>query len=193
MKSPWKFQGLFPAFQDGKQAGYVSASCRTCKGMLCSVTGKRDKRGDDLKISIHVEETVEDTEITICCGRLTPEIEKILATLRMMDKKLMVTRGEETYILDVSRVVYIESVDRKTFVYTEKEVYESGLKLYELEHQLEEYGFFRASKSCVAALKYIKSLKADINRKIKVTLENGEQIMVSRQYAEELRKKLGVK
>ena len=146
-----------------------------------------------MKISINVEEDITDIEIAISCSRLTPEIERMLAALRMMDRQLMVTRGEETYILDVSRVIYMESVDRKTFVYTEEETYESNFKLYELEHQLNECGFFRASKSCVAALKYIKSLKADINRKIKVTMENGEQIMVSRQYAEELRKKLGVK
>ena len=105
----------------------------------------------------------------------------------------MVKKGEETYILDVSKVIYLESVDRRTFVYTRENVYESGFKLYELEQQLEECGFFRASKSCVAALRYIRSLKTDVNRKIKVTMENGEQIMVSRQYAEELRKKLGVK
>ena len=95
--------------------------------------------------------------------------------------------------MDVSKVIYLESVDRKTFVYTGENVYESSLKLYELEQQLDECGFFRASKSCLVQLKYIKSLKADINRKIRVTLENGEQIIVSRQYAEELKKKLGVK
>lgn len=146
-----------------------------------------------MKISINVEEDIKDIEITISCSRLTPEIEKVLATLRMMERQLLVRKGEETYILDVSRVIYLESVDRKTFVYTKEDIYESSLKLYELEQQLDECGFFRASKSCVAALQYIKSLRTDVNRKIKVTMENGEQIMVSRQYAEELRKKLGVK
>lgn len=146
-----------------------------------------------MKIVINVEENVEEIEITISCNRLTPEIEKMLATLRILDKQLMVTKDGETYILDVAKVVYMEAVDRKTFVYTDSNVYESGLKLYELEQQLDECGFFRASKSCLVQLKYIKSLKADINRKIRVTLENGEQIMVSRAYAEELRKKLGVK
>ncbi len=146
-----------------------------------------------MKISINVEEDIKDIEVVISCSRLTPEIEKVLATLRMMERQLLVKKGEETYILDVSKVIYLESVDRKTFVYTREDVYESGFKLYELEQQLDECGFFRASKSCVAALRYIKSLKTDVNRKIKVTMENGEQIMVSRQYAEELRKKLGVK
>lgn len=146
-----------------------------------------------MKISINVEEDIKDIEITISCSRLTPAIEKVLATLRMMERQLLVRKGEETYILDVSKVIYLESVDRKTFVYTKEDIYESSLKLYELEQQLDECGFFRASKSCVAALQYIKSLRTDVNRKIKVTMENGEQIMVSRQYAEELRKKLGVK
>ena len=146
-----------------------------------------------MKISINVEEEIKDIEVVISCSRLTPEIEKVLATLRMMERQLLVKKGEETYILDVSKVIYLESVDRRTFVYTRENVYESGFKLYELEQQLEECGFFRASKSCVAALRYIRSLKTDVNRKIKVTMENGEQIMVSRQYAEELKKKLGVK
>ena len=146
-----------------------------------------------MKISINVDEAVKDIEITISCNRLTPEIEKMLATLRILDRQLMATKGEETYLLDVAKVIYLESVDRKTFVYTGENVYESSLKLYELEQQLDECGFFRASKSCLVQLKYIKSLKADINRKIRVTLENGEQIIVSRQYAEELKKKLGVK
>lgn len=145
-----------------------------------------------MKISIHVDEQITDTEISVSCGRLTPEIEKILATLRMLDKKLMAVKKEESYILDVCDIVYIESVDRKTFVYTLEDYYESKLKLYELEEQLCECGFFRASKSCIIQLKYIKSLRTDINRRIRVTLGNGEQIIVSRQYAEELKRRLGV-
>ena len=146
-----------------------------------------------MKISINVDEDIEDIEIMVSCNRLTPEIEKMLATLRILNEQLMVSKDGETYILDVAKVVYLESVDRKTFVYTDSDVYESNLKLYELEQRLVECGFFRASKSCIVQLKYVKSLKTDINRKIRVTLENGEQIVVSRQYADILKKKLGVK
>jgi DNA-binding LytR/AlgR family response regulator len=146
-----------------------------------------------LKIEININEDIEDIEIVFSCRKLTPAVERMLATLMVMDKKLTVIKEDETYFLDVAKVIYLESVDRKTFVYTEDAVYESRLKLYELEQQLDEYGFFRANKSCLIQLKYVRSLKADINRKIKVTLENGEQVMVSRQYAEGLKKKLGVK
>lgn len=151
------------------------------------------KGGCGLKIEIDVKESYQDTEIKIFCNRLTPEIEKIIATLRMMNRQLTVSKEGEIYLLDVNEVIYAESIDKKTFVYTGTEVYESDFKLYELEQQLDPCGFFRASKSCMVQLKYIRSLKADINRKIRATLENGEQIMISRQYADELKRKLGVK
>ena len=58
---------------------------------------------------------------------------------------------------------------------------------------MEEYGFFRAGKSLLLRLQSIQSLKADINRKIRATMSNGEQIIVSRQYADELKSKLGLR
>lgn len=146
-----------------------------------------------MKISIDVDSTRQDTEIKITCKSLTPEIEKILATLRMIDQQLMVEKEEETYILDVAKIMYIEAVERKTFVYTKDDCFESKLKLYEMEERLEESGFFRASKSCLVQLKNIKSLKADMDRKLKLTLENGERLIVSRQYADDLKRRLGVK
>lgn len=145
-----------------------------------------------MKISINIDASMQDTEIQISCNQLTPEIEKILATLRILNQQLMVMKNEETHLLDVSKIIYIEAVDRKTFVYTKDEYYESKLKLYEMEERLLACGFFRISKSNLVQLRMIKSLKNDLDRKLRLTLENGEQIMVSRQYAEELKRRLGV-
>jgi len=145
-----------------------------------------------LKITINVDEKVNETQINISCKELTSDIENIIATLRMLNQQMTVIKDGETYLLDVSRISYIEAVERKTFVYTEDAVYESKLKLYEMEERLCRGGFFRASKSCLVHLKYIKSLKNDVERKLRLTLKNGEQIMVSRQYADEMKKRLGV-
>lgn len=147
---------------------------------------------NDLKITINIEEAVNDTEIRISCKQLTPEIEKILATLRILNQQMMVLKDDETHIIDVAKIIYIEAMERRTFVYTKDDYYESKLKLYEMEERLVECGFFRVSKSCLVHLKYIKSLKNDIDRKLRLTLESGEQIMVSRQYADEIKRRLGV-
>ncbi len=150
------------------------------------------KGGDILKIDISVDDTAADLTISIVCKQLTPEIEKIIAALRMMNHQLPAWKDDEVHLLDAAQVLYIESVDRKCFIYTDGDVYESNFRLYELEQQLEECGFFRVSKSFLIHLQKIQSLKSEINRKIRITLSNGEQIIVSRQYADELKKRLGV-
>lgn len=146
-----------------------------------------------MKITIRTDESIEEMEIVINCPRLTPQLDKVIASLRLLDRQLQVQRGEEIFFLDVSQVLYIDTADKKTFIYTEKEMYESSLKLYELENQLENAGFFRAGKSCILNLKHVRSLKADFDRRIRVTMENEEQLIVSRQYAEKLKKRLGVR
>ena len=140
-----------------------------------------------MKIEIDVDEAYSDTAIVIHTPRLTPDTEKLISLIRMLNMQIAVKRDGETHLLDTEKILYIEAVERSTFVYTEDATYESDLRLYEMEQ-----GFFRASKQSILNLKKVKSLKADINRKIRVTLVNGEQILVSRMYADELRRRLGI-
>lgn len=146
-----------------------------------------------MKISLNIDPTRTETEIVIYSRGLTPETESILAALHMMDSRLTVTRDDETFLLDIAEIMYIESVDRRTFVYTATACYESKLKLYEMENRLCNLGFLRTSKSCLVRLKHIRSLRAEFDRRLRLTLENDEQIIVSRQYAEEIKGRLGVK
>lgn len=169
---------------DIRQLSYETL-CVVCKFDIVSMEG-----GVSLKITIQTSEITTDTEITIICNSITPEIEKMVSTLKVLDKQLVATKGNETFFLRLSELLYMETVDKKTFVYTVHQVYETEMKLYELE---EQFGFFRAGKSCIINLKYVRSLKAEFDRRIRVTMDNGEQIIVSRQYAEELKKRLGVK
>ncbi len=146
-----------------------------------------------MKITINIDESCSDTEIVINCPRLTAETESIIAALHMLDSQLTVIKDGESYILDIADIAYIDTVDRHTFVYTEKECYESKLKLYEIEDRLCGSGFQRISKSCIVRLRYIRSIKSELDRKLRLTLENGEQIIVSRQYADELKQRIGLK
>jgi len=145
-----------------------------------------------MKITINIDEKIQETEIQISCNQLTYEVENLIATLRILNQQLLVSKADENFLLDVNEISYIEAVDRKTFVYTETDIYESKLKLYEMEEKLCQSGFIRVSKSCLVRLKYIKSIKNDVERKLRLTLKNTEQIIVSRQYAEEIKKRLGV-
>ena len=146
-----------------------------------------------MKINIDVDSKYRDIGVDIHVPSLTPEVEKIISLMRMMDMQIAVKKGDETVLLDAFEILYIEAVERNTFIYTEKETYESALKLYEFEQQLSEKDFIRISKQSIVNLRKVKSLRSEINRKIRVTLQNDEQIIVSRMYSDELRKRLGVK
>lgn len=146
-----------------------------------------------MKINIRTDSSISETEICITCNQLTPEIEKLISLVRIMDMKITGEKNGHIHILDISEILYIDTVDKKTFLYTKTEVYESSLRLYELEAQLEGTEFFRANKSCIVNFKQIKSLKSDIDGRILITMSNGEKLYVSRQYAPYVKKKLGVR
>ena len=146
-----------------------------------------------MKINLDIDGKYDDTEVIIRAPHLNNDIERIVAMMRMIDMQIAVRKDNETYLLDADKILYIEAVDRKTFVYTNSENYESELKLYELEQQLTERDFLRISKQTIVNLRKIKSLKTDVNRKVRITLQNGEQIVVSRMYSDELRRKLGLR
>ncbi len=146
-----------------------------------------------MKINLDIDGKYDDTEVIIRAPHLNNDIERMVAMMRMIDMQIAVRKDNETYLLDADKILYIEAVDRKTFVYTNSENYESELKLYELEQQLTERDFLRISKQTIVNLRKIKSLKTDVNRKIRITLQNGEQIVVSRMYSDDLRRKLGLR
>ncbi len=54
---------------------------------------------------------------------------------------------DRTYSLVAKDLYYVESVDNKTFLYNQKEVYESDLKLYEIEQLVEELILFESVKT----------------------------------------------
>jgi DNA-binding LytR/AlgR family response regulator len=146
-----------------------------------------------MKINLDIDGKYDDIEVIIRAPHLNNDIERMVAMMRMIDMQIAVRKDNETFLLDTDKILYVEAVDRKTFVYTNTDTYESELKLYELEQELVERDFLRISKQSIVNLRKIKSLKTDVNRKIRITLQNGEQIVVSRMYSDELRRKLGLR
>ena len=89
-----------------------------------------------MKINLDIDGKYDDTEVIIRAPHLNNDIERIVAMMRMIDMQIAVRKEDETYLLETDKILYIEAVDRKTFVYTTTESYESELKLYELEQDL---------------------------------------------------------
>jgi len=145
-----------------------------------------------MKITIDESDSQQEVEIVIKCDKVTEEIEKLISMLRSSEEKITGLIEGETYLIDPSDNYYFESVDKKTFMYTETEVLETPLRLYELEEKLVNQDFFRASKSTIINTSKIQRLSPRLNGKLDVRLENAEKLVVSRQYVGRLKEILGL-
>ena len=121
-----------------------------------------------MNINIQEDASLSELEIQIRCPKVDEQILKILATLHALDKKVTGEKNGQLYLLEAKNILYIDTVDKKTFFYSKNDVYETPLKLYELEEKLAGNDFFRAGKSLIINFNHIKSLKPDFGGRIGV-------------------------
>ena len=154
-----------------------------------------------MRIKITIDETGEidgsennEIEIYIKCGKITEEIESVVAQLRLLGKQKTVTGNYngEIYFLDYKDVIYFDTADRKTFIYTADKIYETPLKLYQLEETLKGTSFIRSGKSMILNIRKINSISHTFSGKMIATLANGEKAEISRSYVPLLKEKLGI-
>jgi len=144
-------------------------------------------------LKIEIIEGFDGVEVIIKCTETTDEIRKLESLLLSFAKKLSCTKGGMTYLVDTGDVLYFESVDKQSFLYTESDVYELPLRLYEIEEMLSDAGFIRSAKSQILNMHKIASLCPDFGSRIEVTMMGGEKLIVSRQYAKLLKERLGIR
>ena len=145
-----------------------------------------------MKITIVDRADGEEDEIIIRCRQVDEQILKLVYALRAGQEKLTVTNGTDIVQIPPKEVFYFEAVDNKVFLYLEKSVYETKLKLYELEERFVGTDFIRVSKSVILNLAKVRSLSPAFNGRFEATMKNGEKLIVSRQYVPVLKEKIGL-
>ena len=75
-----------------------------------------------MKIHINENPLLSETEITINCQKTDESIVNIISLLKIFNKKITGIKEGEMFILDVQKILYIDTVDKKTFFYTSKDI-----------------------------------------------------------------------
>jgi DNA-binding LytR/AlgR family response regulator len=145
-----------------------------------------------MKITIEDRLDGQEDEIIIRCKQMDEHLLKLVYAIKAGSEKLTVTKGNDIVQVAPKEVFYFEAVDNKVFLYLEKEVYETKLKLYELEERFMGTDFLRVSKSVIMNLSKVKTLSPAFNGRFEATMKNGEKVIVSRQYVPVLKDKLGL-
>lgn len=139
-----------------------------------------------------IENINEDPKVIIKCRSQSAEVLRLRRHIELFDAKIAAKGESETFYVNLTEVLYFESVDNRTFLYTEKEVMEISERLYELEELLSEKDFIRSSKSQILNIKKITALKPQLNRTILATMSNGEKLYISRKYVPVIKKLLSL-
>lgn len=145
-----------------------------------------------MKITILDKENASDEdEIIVRCSALDEDMLTLINALKNGKNKLTLYRNDTIALVDAADVLYFESVDDRVFAYTQDQVYESRLKLYQLEESLPAC-FLRAGKAVIVNINKIDNLLPDFSGRIEATLTNGYKVVFSRMYVPVLKKHLGL-
>ena len=83
-----------------------------------------------MRITIDERPGATGIEVTIVCGKTDRQVLDIVARLRMFDRKVTGSMDGSTHVVNAEDILYVESVDKRTFFYTESAVFETPLRLY---------------------------------------------------------------
>lgn len=141
-----------------------------------------------------IENINEIFEIIIKCSKADASVMKLKKHIEAFEEKLdaIDNDNDKHYLISPLEVFYFESVDNRTFLYTETQVLEIRKRLYELEEILSDKDFVRTSKSQLVNINKIKLLKPELNRSITAEMINGEILYISRRYAKQIKTLLSI-
>ena len=147
-----------------------------------------------MKITIETPLPGEEDEIIIKMTNLSDEVLKTVRRLKDgVGKDTMAVYADENIVMiPLKDIFYFDAVDNRVFAYTKDKCYETKKKLFELEELLEGSSFIRISKNAIVNIKAIDHLSPEFNGRFVARLKNGEDIIISRGYVPDLKKKLGI-
>lgn len=145
-----------------------------------------------MKINLEEDPTLENITVSIVCPAVDHRVRRIIEAAEMEDMRLVGMSEGYLRTVPANRVLYAESVDGSTFFYTEDAVMESNLTLADLESELAETEFVRATRQMLVNLAHVKGLRPYLNARLELILDNGEKVIVSRQYARTIKTRIGL-
>lgn len=131
--------------------------------------------------------TEGEDEVIIRYRQMNDEVETIASIVQSSGKRIEGYENGRRLFLHPEQIYYFESVDGTTYAYLKDMVCKVDGSLERLAISYEDRGMFRCSKSMVINIYKISYLKSEPGNRICATMENGEQVIISRRYARSLR------
>ncbi len=141
-------------------------------------------------VKVELDPSLAEIEVTVRAPGASAELTALLA--RLDPPRLTVFRGTEAVLLDPAEILRFYGEDKEVRAQTAEEVYTVRLRLYELEERLDRRVFVRVSHSEIINWKRVRALDLGLAGTIRVTLDGGLAVYVSRRYVKKIKEVLGL-
>ena len=127
--------------------------------------------------------------VTIEYPEYTESVKGLIRKIESLDVSFSVTAEDRQMRIARSDVYYLESVDRKAFLYTEKDVFRLDASMQEILDITVDSDLVRISRTCIMNTSHLTEIRQLKNSHLEATLDNGEKLIVSRKYLRDIKRR----
>ena len=113
---------------------------------------------------------------------ISDDAELILTEENYREGEILCRNAGERVSVSIDDILYIESLGKEVWIYTEEQSCSTAVRLYEFEKLLPAEKFIRISNSVIIRKNAIKRIRPAMGQKFYLTLRNGTVVDVTRSY-----------
>lgn len=133
---------------------------------------------------------VEDQPLTVIIEY--PELNKsasdLIQKVNNLNIRFSAFDEDKQIRIDLSDVYYIENVERKMFIYAERDVYRFNSTMSEAEGMIADTNMVRISRTCIMNTDHLKEIRQVKNSHLEAVMDNDEMLIVSRKYLKDIKR-----
>ncbi|KRN27774.1 LytTR family DNA-binding domain-containing protein [Liquorilactobacillus mali] len=144
-----------------------------------------------MKIRVEIDKEVKETEVVIRASEQTTDVKKLYEEIsrKIINKRIKLFQGTTEFYINSSNILFFETDERIVNAHTRNDLFETHLRLYELEKLLPQ-NFMRISKSAIINLDEVYTLTRSLTGNLIAFHESYKQVYVSRRYFKDVKKRL---
>lgn len=141
-------------------------------------------------VKLEQDSTRENIEVLIKYAIHNQDVDRLISLIKSVDTRIKCEKNGKEKWINASDIYYVESVDKKTFLYCREEIYLTEFRLYQLLDMLSGRGFVQISKSCILNINTLDTITPKLNSRMEATLTSGDRLYVSRKYLSAIKQAL---
>lgn len=118
---------------------------------------------------------------------LDEQARRVLNKINQLDVQFVGKMDDKVLQIGLGDIYYFETVERRTFIYTQKEVFQLQGTITDVERLLMDSSLARVSRTCIINTDHLQEIKQLRNSRLEAAMDNDEKIIVSRKYLRDIK------